>query len=32
MRKQETQALRSGFFAFFAEAASVACAAPSGGG
>jgi hypothetical protein len=32
MRKQETQALRSGFLASFPEAADVACAAPSGGG
>jgi hypothetical protein len=31
MRKQETRALRSGFFASFPEAANVACAAPSGG-
>jgi hypothetical protein len=32
MRKQETWALRSGFFASFPETASVACAAPSGDG
>ena len=32
MRKQETRALRSGFFASFPEAASAACAARSGGG
>jgi hypothetical protein len=32
MRKQETRAPRSGFFASFPEAASAACGAPSGGG
>jgi hypothetical protein len=32
MRKQETPALRSGFFASFPEAASVARGAQSGGG